>query len=265
MTTPAAPGAPEGTQGTTAPGAPASPASPAQPNTDPQPATQQPKPPAPGAQGIGKPDQGQQSAPESKPDDGKPETQDVSALPDWAQKLLKDARADAAKARTGAKQTAADDAVKKVMGDIAKALGMSPDGDLTPDQLNEQYQQQIEERDARIEELQAKQTEADYQDYIRDAAGPLGLDPKMLYGWQDFRDAVHGELPDDLDDDTFDAALKAAVGKIAKTYVGNPRFAANGTAPPRSGTPMPGAPQQQQPKKARSLKEAVAWEYGHRL
>lgn len=254
MTTPAAPGAPEGTQGTTAPGAPAGPA---QPNIDPQPATQQPQPPAPGAQGIGKPDQGQQQAPEAKPDEGKPETQDVSSLPDWAQKALKDARADAAKARTGAKQQAADDAVKKVMGDIAKALGMSPDGELTPDQLNEQYQQQIEERDARIAELEANQTEAMFQGYIRDAAKGLALDASMLAGWQNFRDEVEAELDDEFTDDD----LKAAVEKVAKTYQGRPQFAANGTAPPRSGAPMPGAPTQQ-PKRPRSLTEALGRAYG---
>lgn len=247
MTTPAAPGAPEGTQGNEAPGAPASPA---QPNIDPQ----QPSQSAPGAQGIGKPDQGQQqpSAPTSKPDDGKPETQDVSSLPDWAQKLLKDARADAAKARTGAKQTAAEEARTALLADISKAIGLDPDGEQTPEALAAE----IADRDERIAELEANQTEQTFQNYIRDAAKDLSLDASMLAGWQSFREEVEAELDDEFDD----AALKAAVEKVAKTYVGKPQFA-NGTTPPRSGTPMPGAPQQQ-PHRAKSLTEAIKRAYG---
>lgn len=251
MTTPAAPGAPEGTQGTQAPGAPAQPA---QPNIDPQPATQAPQPPAPGVQGIGKPDKGQQpAAPESKPDDGKPETQDVSQLPDWAQKLIKEARADAAKSRTTAKQTAAEEARTALLADISKALGMNPDDEPTVEQLAAE----LEERNTRIAELEANQTEATFQGYIRDAAKGLSLDASMLAGWQNFRDEVESELSDEFTDDD----LKAAVEKVAKTYVGRPQFAAANGAPPRSGAPMPGAPQQQ-PQRPRSLVEALGRAYG---
>lgn len=66
--------------------------------------------------------------------------QEVSELPDWAQKIIKDARDDAAKARTNAKTTAADEARKAMAEDIGRALGIITDetpaeDKLTPDEL----------------------------------------------------------------------------------------------------------------------------------
>ena len=68
--------------------------------------------------------------------------QEVSELPDWAQKIIKDARDDAAKARTGAKATAAEEARKAMAEDIGRALGIITDetpaeDKLSPDQLKD--------------------------------------------------------------------------------------------------------------------------------
>lgn len=65
----------------------------------------------------------------------------VEDLPDWAQKLIKDARADAGRARTTAKETAAQEARDKLVQDLGKTLGLVKDKDgdkLTPDQLAKQ-------------------------------------------------------------------------------------------------------------------------------
>lgn len=68
--------------------------------------------------------------------------QQVEDLPDWAQKIIKDARDDAAKTRVNAKTQAADEARKALTNDIAKALGITTDetpaeDQLTPEQLRD--------------------------------------------------------------------------------------------------------------------------------
>ncbi|MER7070962.1 hypothetical protein [Terrabacter sp. NPDC000476] len=64
----------------------------------------------------------------------------VEDLPEWAQKLVRDARADAGKARTTAKQQAADEARQQLAQDIGKALGLvKTDKDKpNPDELAKQ-------------------------------------------------------------------------------------------------------------------------------
>lgn len=77
---------------------------------------------------------------------------DVASLPDWAQKLLRDARADAGKARTTAKQTAADEARQELAQQIGKALGLVQDDQpADPAKLTEQLAaRQASERDALV-------------------------------------------------------------------------------------------------------------------
>lgn len=62
--------------------------------------------------------------------------QQVEDLPDWAQKIIKDARDDAAKARVNAKQTAAEEARTQMAQDIAKALGITTDDTPPEEQLD---------------------------------------------------------------------------------------------------------------------------------
>jgi hypothetical protein len=61
--------------------------------------------------------------------------QDVKSLPDWAQKVIADARKDAGDARTNAKQTAADEAKAEVAQIIGKALGLVKGDPLTAEEL----------------------------------------------------------------------------------------------------------------------------------
>ncbi|GAA0738737.1 hypothetical protein Drose_04220 [Dactylosporangium roseum] len=75
------------------------------------------------------------------------QAEDIASLPDWAQKAIRDARNEAAKSRTTAKQTAADEARQQTLAQVAKALGLNPDGTELDDPavLAEQYQQQMVE------------------------------------------------------------------------------------------------------------------------
>jgi hypothetical protein len=69
--------------------------------------------------------------PQPAPTPGAPEqpTEDITSLPEWAQKQIRDARAEAAKSRTTAKQTAAQEARDQVTAQIAKALGIGQEGE----------------------------------------------------------------------------------------------------------------------------------------
>lgn len=62
--------------------------------------------------------------------------QKVEDLPDWAQKVIKEARDDAAKTRVNAKQQAAEEARTQMAQDIAKALGITTDDTPTEEQLS---------------------------------------------------------------------------------------------------------------------------------
>lgn len=62
-----------------------------------------------------------------------PNTERVEDLPDWAQKIITDARADAGKSRNTAKQQAADDARQEMAQTIGKALGLIQDETQTVD------------------------------------------------------------------------------------------------------------------------------------
>lgn len=201
MTTPAAPGAPEGGQNNS--------------GQDPAPGAQDPQQQAPGA-------------PANQPD-----PQDISALPEWAQKVIRDARADAGKARTSAKQQAAEEARNQLLADISKTLGLDPNAEPTVEQL----QEQLSELSTANEQLQAAQTENFYRETIRSAAGAAGADADALMDSASFRDAVQDELDDDFSDDD----LVSAVKKVTAEYAKKPRFAAHHGAA-RSGGDFAGGP-----------------------
>lgn len=90
--------------------------------------------------------------PAPAPADADPET--VDALPAWAQKRIRDLQGEAVRARTTAKQNAADEARKALLADMQKALGLADDADdvsspekmkqLLADAANDRKQAQIE-------------------------------------------------------------------------------------------------------------------------
>jgi hypothetical protein len=250
VTTPLAPGAPEagpnpGTE--TAPGAPET-------------APQQQNNPAPPQQ-LGKPNQQGQpkapGAPDKQPSNEPAKTdgedpQDVSSLPDWAQKLIKKTRAEAADTRTNAKKQAAEEAKQQLTTEIAKALGLNPDDEPTVDSLTAELQ---ELRQAN-EQLSAQQTENFYRDVVRTQAGALNADAEVLLDSAGFRNAVQ----DELDDDFTDEQLATAVKKVAAEYAKQPRFQKS-AAPARSGGEITGGPPPATKQRAKSLNEAVRRQY----
>lgn len=125
-----------------------------------------------------------------------PET--VDSLPDWAQKIIRDARAGEASARVTAK-TAAEQATADLAQKIGKALGLVPDGQpADPAKLTEQLTAaQQAQRDALVELA------------VYRAAGPLGAKPDALLDSRSFLAAIKDVDP--TDGEAIKTAVEAAV------------------------------------------------------
>ena len=154
---------------------------------------------------------------------------DVSSLPAWAQKAIREARAEAGKARTNAKQAAADQARQDLAQQIGKALGLVKDGDAAPDpaKLAEQL------AGAQAEGQQARTELAVYK-----AAGKHGADPDKLLDSRKFADQIKDVDPSDT---------KKISELIKKAVEDNPNYRA-ADPPPASGAPMGGKPPSGKPK-----------------
>lgn len=136
-----------------------------------------------------------------------PASQKVEDLPDWAQKLITDARADAGKARTTAKEQAAQEA----RDELLKKLGLKTDGqpDVTPEQLAEQLaSRETQLYNLRVETALAKSAKAH------------GADEDLVTAVL----AHSGQLDDlDPDADDFTSKLDALVRAAVE---GNPKLKA---------------------------------------
>ncbi|MEU6033980.1 hypothetical protein ABZ801_01080 [Actinomadura sp. NPDC047616] len=188
---------------------PAAPPTPAPTPAPPAPAEPVPTPPAPTGKAAKQPEPG-----------------DIASLPEWARKLVSDARSEAAKARTTAKQAAAEQARAELTTQIGKALGLITDEDDAPDpaQLTEQLVQA--QNDARRHRVEL----AVYQ-----AAGRLGADPDAILDSRSFAEAV-ADL--DPEDEAFSARLTEHIAAALET---NPRLRATPPTPPPAPAPAPRA------------------------
>lgn len=79
------------------------------------------------------------AAPPAAPPTATP-AEDLASLPEWAQKTIRDARAEAGKARTDAKAAAAEEARRDMAAQVARALGIVSDEPPSPQQLTEQIE-----------------------------------------------------------------------------------------------------------------------------
>lgn len=162
---------------------------------------------------------GQQAGQQSQGQGQAPQPQDVASLPDWAQRELASARADASRARNEAKATAAQEATAEVTKRLAAALGITPEGQ-APDPATLQAQIVERETQLKIERIE----NAAYR-----AATRLGANPEMLLNWSPFLASARQLDPSAAD---FATQLDAVV---TGTVTGNPFLQAAqqpGAAPP---------------------------------
>lgn len=133
--------------------------------------------------------------------------QDVSTLPDWAQKVIADARAEAGKARTVAKQNAAQEARQQLTTDIGKALGLI-EGEKapTPEELTAQLRDSHGALTAAREEAAAAAIEL----HVYRTASKLGADADALLDSRAFCDTIDA-IPADSDAEAFSAAVRQAI------------------------------------------------------
>jgi hypothetical protein len=154
------------------------------------------------------------------------DAEDFDSLPPWAQKAIRDARADAAKSRTSAKQTAADEARTALTAQIARALGLGDDEAPDPDALAEQ-----------IEQAQAVAWRNGVELQVHRVASRLGADAEALLDSNSFIDTLDDLVDDDPRSREFaeqlEAKVQAAMDKSSKYR------AATGQAPPAAPRPDP--------------------------
>lgn len=161
----------------------------------------------------------------------------VEDLPDWAQKLIKDTRGEAAENRT--KATAAEQKLTEQLDGIAKALGLKDDKAADPAELAKQLEQQ---RDA------AKQSATELAVYR--AAGKHKGDPDALLDSRGFLAKLA-----DLDPtaknftDKVETAIKEAIAENPKLQA--TQAATSSSADHAGGSGGGGS-------KPKSLEEAIA-------
>ena len=147
--------------------------------------------------------------------------EDVASLPSWAQKIITDARSEAAKARTGARDaaTAAQAERQKLIDDLAGMIGLTQP-DPNPEVLSQSLKQAQEERAAYLRELA-----------IYKAASQAGADPAKITDSRSVMQTLADVDPNDH------AALAAA---IQAAVAANPTLR-QVQASASSGTPLAGS------------------------
>lgn len=184
-----------------------------------------------------------------------PATEDITSLPDWAQKQIRDARAEAAKSRTTAKQTAAEEARQQTLAQVAKALGMGTEGEpVDPAALT-----------AQIEAAQNAAWVSSVELQVHRAAAALGADPEALLDSNAFRDTLDDLVDEDPRSADFATALQT---KVQEALAKNPtKYRANGQAPSTPAAPRPDPSQGSrggaQPRFSGNLTEAISQHYAN--
>jgi hypothetical protein len=184
------------------------------------------EPQAPGAPEAGQqPTGGQQPA--AAPQQPSPETQDVSQLPDWAQKIITDTRAEAAKHRTEKKATAEQVSAEQAkLNKVLSALGLNADGEEVPDVAAIQAQREEDRTELWSTKVELQTVKS---------AAKHGVKPEALTDSVAFWEAM-GDL--DPADPEFAASVDKAIADAVKA---NPALKAP-QGSPRSGADFTGAP-----------------------
>lgn len=158
--------------------------------------------------------------------------EDIAALPDWAQKAIRDARAEAAKSRTSAKQTAADEARQELTAQIAKALGLADDEEVDPAELTEQ-----------IEQAQAAAWRSGVELQVHRVASRLGGNADALLDSLAFIDSLDDLVDVDPRSGEFstqlEAKVQAALDRNSSYRAASQAQAASTTPTASANTPRP--------------------------
>lgn len=184
------------------------------------------EPQAPGAPEAGQQNSGQQPAAAAPPNPQQPstETQDVSQLPDWAQKIITDTRAEAAKHRTEKKAATEQVSAEQArVAAILKAAGINADGEeqVDPEALLQEKSTELWSKSIELQIFQSAPTH--------------GVNAKALTDSVSFWEAM-GDL--DPADPEFAASVDKAIADAVKA---NPALKAQ-QGSPRSGADFTGAP-----------------------
>jgi hypothetical protein len=153
--------------------------------------------------------------------------EDIASLPEWAQKQIRDLRGEATKARTAAKQTAAQEARQQTLAEVAKALGIGQEGKPVS----------AEDLAGQIEQAQSSAWVSAVELQVYRAAGSLGADAEALLDSNFFRDSLDDLVDEDPRSAEFAEALKT---KVQAALEAKPdKYRPAGTAAPAGPRPDP--------------------------
>lgn len=179
--------------------------------------------------------------------------QDVSSLPDWAQKLITDTRTEAAKHRTD-KQTAAQQAQEAAAqrDKVLAALGLTADGKAAPPD--------VDALAAQLEQQQNVAWTSAVKLNVFQSAAQLGLNATALLDSVSFIDSLDDFTEDDVTSAEFGQKLTAhlkAYGEKHPSFKQQPTT----TAPARAGSDRPAGGNGGTPRQPKGLGAAIRAAY----
>jgi len=159
----------------------------------------------------------------------------VESLPDPVAKVIREAREEAGKARTVAKQNAADEARRELLATFSKAVGLET-GDKPP--TPEELTQQLTQSQGALTTAQEEAAAAKVELHVYRTATRLGANADALLDSRTFCDTI-----DSLDPSKGPEAFNAAVEKaITDALATNPQLRMVPGAPRRGGGEFAGGP-----------------------